>query len=676
MAKSKLIIIDTEIISENNLAGIENLSSTDTIQLYNDYKSSIVKTVENKKTYTSAFIRIVHTEFGKKYPISSYITDTLDNLNMFKHIYDIYILSDAVHKKPYIDTYNNKGYNIKTISSFNDIDRCRNIKNDIISEEQLSIQRKMVHISLNMNQLKEFENDVFSEKCNLNIYKITDDDMTKKYIPINKNKYIFIDTENVGEAGLEKWQNLDESDMIRLYRSEATKNTVNKILSRKNQTPASIITVDVKFQMKNAMDCMIVNDVHQMTAYRNIYDFIIISHDHDFDAPINQLKSKGFNIARVESIDEICTSTKKTEESNIKNTDPTNNKPIQQQLIENVCNEFLDSTKFSNKFKKILIACITSMSLPQTKFEISSLIPEKDCQIVYQIIEKILAELKIYRIFPPDEIEMPGLESIRNHLKYICVDNCHLDNKQINNLAQKLLKVKNVQQISTAIYSSDIAAKKKKRLEKLLHNFIELVDQIDKQNIKKQKKTIDEDLTKISKELKWLNKQTAYDLYIKLTDVKDIKDLKQILSETTDSKANQIQLLNYIKNNPSSFPNIPPVSILTIIDNIKLLSKQITNEDRSKDKITKLQEELSSNIASDIQEIYKNEHPKQKNHQTKTIKDYCDQNFDRMTSRRLIPIVTNMPTKSMIKRTLFYMFNQDHEKIYQKLEPIITDKPN
>lgn len=122
MTKSNLILVDTESIDPAQIKNVDILSTNDIMSLYkNIYTNFNNNVAASLQKQTRATINIANIANVSKTPICENIKRSLDTLHVYKHIYDIFILSKNDPEKFNISYYLTQNYNIQIISDLSSI---------------------------------------------------------------------------------------------------------------------------------------------------------------------------------------------------------------------------------------------------------------------------------------------------------------------------------------------------------------------------------------------------------------------------------------------------------------------------------------------------------------------------------------------------------------------------
>ncbi|MCR4779488.1 MAG: NYN domain-containing protein [Ruminiclostridium sp.] len=119
------------------------------------------------------------------------------------------------------------------------------------------------------------------------------------------NNYFFVDYENVKNDCLTGLEMLGKTDKVRIYYGKAAAHIPFETHLRIVSCSAEFEYIKVEFPIKNALDCMILYDIGNMSAGLRVGCYFIVSKDSDFDEPINILREKGVNIRKITEIKEF-----------------------------------------------------------------------------------------------------------------------------------------------------------------------------------------------------------------------------------------------------------------------------------------------------------------------------------------------------------------------------------
>ena len=101
--------------------------------------------------------------------------------------------------------------------------------------------------------------------------------------------------ENVHRDGLVGIEMLTQKDCVRIYYSNPLETIPIDLHKQIMESPAKFEYIKVEVPIKNAADCMILFDLQGIARDNKKSEFIIISHDSDFDRPISEFKHRGIN---------------------------------------------------------------------------------------------------------------------------------------------------------------------------------------------------------------------------------------------------------------------------------------------------------------------------------------------------------------------------------------------
>ena len=683
MKKSNFVLVDTATINPINLTNTDILSNSDVLELYknNDtlFKSDEIYLVRSK---THADVRLINASGIRKTSIHEHIIQSLELMNTFKHIYKIFILSNENFN---ISEYKNQGYDIELISS---LDAIKNEPDDNyeVSEEQIDIRNQLIHISQNMNRSNKDPQALFSKECNMDTYIPIKSEIGIEHM----RKYIFIDTENVGPKGFEACEELDTSDIIKIYKSKACEAVVNKILKDKNSIPAEIFTHDVPFTMKNAMDCMIVNDICNLAHYRQLYDFYIITKDSDYSKPVKTLKEKGYNINVFPSIKKML------ESKTLDQIESHNTTPYEKTITScyDICKNLLKDTKFEAHTKWI-IKELTEKHPILIKFDIASQFSQKHTEEFIKILDVILKTIEQHHISLPYETQIIDLPSEKDVAKYIeNVLKSENLGKNLSCFISRLAKAKTVNDINETI-CHHIKSNKRKNITKRIIHYKNVIAEYNESTTRQNITSLQKEIVQVKKELPWLNEFQIGTFLNQITELTTEKDIHVLLDTIATSKSEKNIALNFIrtyceqKNNKKIQPILTDMlqttklSERTIIPNNlsdnELDELSATSKQKAPDYITKLRNNVSDMLSDITVKEIKQHTAKTQTNTTecteKDIKDFCDKTFDRSISKKIADAIISMPTQTMIKQTIKYTIRKNIDEIYEKITPIIKNRP-
>lgn len=112
-------------------------------------------------------------------------------------------------------------------------------------------------------------------------------------------RFFFVDMENVHRNGIKGVGELNEKDCVRIYYSNPLENIPIQLHLQILESKAKFEYVKVEFQLKNAADMMILLDIKETAKKHKKSEFIIISNDADFDAPIAEFREMGVNAKKM-----------------------------------------------------------------------------------------------------------------------------------------------------------------------------------------------------------------------------------------------------------------------------------------------------------------------------------------------------------------------------------------
>ena len=540
----------------------------------------------------------------------------------------------------------------------------------------------MICVSLDLNDIDPI---AFTKNCYLNICVPDKNHMKEK---INMKKYVFIDTENVGPAGFDGCEYLKTGDMLKIYKSKACENLVDKILKEKNDCIEADVSIsNVQFTMKNAMDCMIIHDICNLRAYRHLYDFYIITKDSDYVKPAKELSKDGYDINILSSVKQIPGLINTNDGHN--NTDECEGS--KRTTVHKICKSMLRNTKFeshatwlANKIKNENTALI--------KFKIASIIPPKNIDELCGILDNIIKELTAN---PSDyikikKIEYPDIKDILGYLENVLKSE-NINPEKMTELAKHLKKAKTNADIENII-NNCVKKNKRKNVSKNLKYFRLLIIDYNNRDMQDTVTEINKKLKSAKQRLTWLNDTQLIELFDLIDEIRSEKNIIHIIDTYAQTKQQKITLLGYMKsdkNQPGNTKNmLNNVTETIILSNRTVLPSKITTDkldtiselskEKTPDSITSLRNNVSQ-ILSDITEKEIEQKTISKNTQNdlkkEKIKKFCDEHFEKSLSNKISEIIVSMPTKSMIKQTLKYMVRKNIEQIYETIEPIISELP-
>ncbi len=116
------------------------------------------------------------------------------------------------------------------------------------------------------------------------------------------NRIFFVDYENTDVDGLRGISSLTEKDCVRIYYSEKHNRLTFGAHRRITASLATFWYVLNHFEIKNAIDVKILNDVLYAHYYYKDAELVIVSKDADFDKDIARLQKQGITITKRETV--------------------------------------------------------------------------------------------------------------------------------------------------------------------------------------------------------------------------------------------------------------------------------------------------------------------------------------------------------------------------------------
>ena len=192
-------------------------------------------------------------------------------------------------------------------------------------------------------------------------------------------KYYFIDTENVGDNGLEGIEKLKTNDKVILFVRQGN-NLSKNIRRRIKDVKVNVEIKEFHTHTKNAMDFNIVAYLGYLVATDKSALFYIVSRDAGYQAAIEILKSIIPDV-KIELISSIC--------SNFFNISKATRRMYAIQKLEPLKNNILNDTDF----EKVINICIKSENLSVLNNKLQHSFKKESCDNLYKIIKPYYQEI-------------------------------------------------------------------------------------------------------------------------------------------------------------------------------------------------------------------------------------------------------------------------------------------
>lgn len=211
-----------------------------------------------------------------------------------------------------------------------------------------------------------------------------------------KNRYFYVDYENVGVNGLNGIAKLSETDNVLIYYSGEHSTMTIGMHRRINQSQANIQFVLINMPIKNAIDCKILFDIELLSKENKLSEFFIVSNDTDYDKPIKLFTNNKIQIKRITELckynqPEPIIPTEKTD----KISEKSNKITKREEEVMKFCDQNLKEKIFTDKKKEIITVLLTSKTKNAVNKGFSKIYPTSGIHVskLHKILKPLIKDM-------------------------------------------------------------------------------------------------------------------------------------------------------------------------------------------------------------------------------------------------------------------------------------------
>lgn len=209
-------------------------------------------------------------------------------------------------------------------------------------------------------------------------------------------RYFLIDYENVNRDGLNGITKLSEDDCVRIYYSNTAETLTFGLHRRINESRAHFDYIKVQMPIKNAVDCLILFDIRDLTKKNRNAEYFIVSKDADFDRAIEEFTVRNLKVKKVLEIckreETVCKTQPKKEQlppPHQKKT--TNAKDRKEAQVRSFFGKYLKD--FSDKKEEIIQIILDSKTKQQVNNGLMKLYSNEMVSNMLKVLKPLINDL-------------------------------------------------------------------------------------------------------------------------------------------------------------------------------------------------------------------------------------------------------------------------------------------